>query len=114
LRLQHHWRMSWPGYFSWVVRSTKPNRLVGPSQIFGGGWWSVAMILLGLLAFIYFFALSWILEQARSLRICRPLNLHSFVFDILGLWLCFLDVLLGLIPLHLVILGTSCSLSSGD
>jgi hypothetical protein len=28
--------------------------------------------------------------------------------------LCFLDVLLGLIPLHLVILGTSCNLSSGN
>jgi hypothetical protein len=28
--------------------------------------------------------------------------------------LCFLDVLLGLIPLHLVTLGTSCNLSSGD
>jgi H+/Cl- antiporter ClcA len=77
-------------------------------------WWLVAMILLGLLALICFSALFWISEQAGSSQICRPLNLHHFVLDILDPWLRFVDALLGLIPLHLVILGMSCSLSSGD
>jgi hypothetical protein len=79
-------------------------------------------ILLGLLALIYFSALSWILEQARSLQICTLLtldNLHHFVLDTLDLWLCcpvlcFLDVLPGSIPLCHVVLGMSCNLSSGD
>jgi hypothetical protein len=85
-------------------------------------WDVTVMILLGLLALIYSSALSWILGQAGSLQICTPLivdDLCYFVLDILDLWLrfpvlCFLTVLLGLIPLHLVVLGMSCNLSLDD
>jgi hypothetical protein len=46
-------------------------------------------------------------------------DLRYFILDILDLWLrcpmlCFLAMLLGLIPLRLAVLGMSCNLSSDD
>jgi hypothetical protein len=72
--------------------------------------------LLSLLALIYSSALFWTWGQAGSLRICTHSTLdvlHYFAFDILDLWLYFLDVLLDLTPEHLVTLGMFYSLSSG-
>jgi hypothetical protein len=74
------------------------------------------MILLSLLASVYSSTLSWTSGQAGSLRICTPLTpyaLRYFAFDILDLYLYFLDVLLGLISECLVTLGMFCSLLSG-
>jgi hypothetical protein len=66
---------------------------------------------------ILFCSFFWTSGLAGSLQICTPLILdvlQDVAFDILGLCLYLLDVLLGLTPERLVTLGMFCSLSFGD
>jgi hypothetical protein len=74
------------------------------------------MILLGLLALIYFFATSLTWALVQSWRICRFLTqgaLLAFVLDIIVLFVSLLATLLGLNPWHFVTLRKFCNPSSG-
>jgi hypothetical protein len=75
------------------------------------------MILLDLLAWIYFFALSLTWALVESWLICTLLILGAllaFAFDILDFCVFLLASLLGLSPWHFATLGMFCNPSSGD